>query len=221
MEKPRAAPAVHFSWIWPVFCSELARRHYLLSRALSRAFQSDIITAEVSHAANSAINGARVRLRCTARCAIGRQPAAEAPNTLHSPDYCYFCERDANGRIQRSSSVRRQFQRQYPCSSTGLPARPYNQFAPREVWKRTPGTLFGALHISRLGSFGRRRISQCGSAVPKYLRITTESSWDPKRLQQSPLTPVTLSTVADARHGIQTASTIFSASILPMLSLRV
>ncbi len=54
-----------------------------------------------------------------------RSPARRrSANTLHSPDYCYFCERDANGRIKRSSSVRRQFQRQYPCPSTGLPAGP-------------------------------------------------------------------------------------------------
>jgi hypothetical protein len=38
----------------------------------------------------------------------------------HTARYCTSCERDARGRIKRSTSVRRAFQREHPCPSTGL-----------------------------------------------------------------------------------------------------
>lgn len=42
----------------------------------------------------------------------------------HRSTYCSSCERDANGRIKRSTSVRTQFQAEHPCPSTGLPTGP-------------------------------------------------------------------------------------------------
>jgi hypothetical protein len=37
----------------------------------------------------------------------------------HPPSYCDVCQRDSRGRIKRSKSVRRQFQREHPCPANG------------------------------------------------------------------------------------------------------
>lgn len=42
----------------------------------------------------------------------------------HPANYCSSCERDAQGRIARSRTVRREFQRLNPCPATGAVSGP-------------------------------------------------------------------------------------------------
>lgn len=42
----------------------------------------------------------------------------------HSPEWCSTCARDSRGRILRSRTVRREFQRQHPCPSNGATSGP-------------------------------------------------------------------------------------------------
>jgi hypothetical protein len=48
---------------------------------------------------------------------------AGAPGAVvrHSSEFCTSCERNAHGRIRRSSAARRPFQSSHPCPATGLP----------------------------------------------------------------------------------------------------
>jgi hypothetical protein len=48
---------------------------------------------------------------------------APAPQT-HPPDYCHTCAREPSGKIKRSRTARRAFQRAHPCPSTHLETGP-------------------------------------------------------------------------------------------------
>ena len=43
----------------------------------------------------------------------------EAPKTKAPKSYCSSCDRDSRGRIERSSTSKREFERSKPCPSTG------------------------------------------------------------------------------------------------------
>jgi len=49
----------------------------------------------------------------------GRPPAVSRPSIRHRANYCVTCERTPAGRIRRSSTARRTFERLQPCPSTG------------------------------------------------------------------------------------------------------
>jgi hypothetical protein len=42
----------------------------------------------------------------------------------HPPSYCDVCARDSRGKIKRSTTVRRQFQRENPCPANGATSGP-------------------------------------------------------------------------------------------------
>jgi hypothetical protein len=41
------------------------------------------------------------------------------PLAAHSSSYCYSCPRSSHGKIKRSATAKREFERSHPCPSTG------------------------------------------------------------------------------------------------------
>ena len=51
--------------------------------------------------------------------AVAQQPANCNADHEHPPRYCCTCQRDAHGRIKRSTTARRHFQQLHPCPENG------------------------------------------------------------------------------------------------------
>ena len=58
-----------------------------------------------------------------------RAPKVKAPSTRHRASRCATCTRDSKGRIARSRTATRDFQKAHPCPSTGRTTGPWKGYA--------------------------------------------------------------------------------------------